>query len=265
MLLVLLSTTLGCLTCDVRTLPGSGSLQDGIDKASDGDVLKICPGTYTGVFTIDRELTLQASDDNGEVWLDGDGQGPVVTITDAHVTLDGVGIEDAGTNADGVGGGLWIDQDDSLSLPYVSLHNVTIRDGADSGIVMTGGTLVGVDVRLQDNRAEVGGALRVLAGEVSLDETLIASNDAELGGGIYVDDGGDVTLSRSRICGNRATNGGGAWLVAGNDEEEPGKISSIRSDWCEGEDDNAPDDVATVDDSYLFGDAVDFLLSGPDD
>ncbi len=59
-----------------------------------------------------------------------------------------------------------------------------------------------------------------------------------------------------------ATRGGGAWLVTGEGEEAPGALSSIGTDWCEGEDDNTPDDVATETTSYDYGDAADFTVSG---
>jgi hypothetical protein len=264
-LLALLSAGLGCVTCDVRTRPGSGTLQDAIDRADNGDTLKICAGTHSGVFAIDRDLTLQAFSNDDEVWLDGEGQGPVLTVTDAVVVLIGIGIENSGTNAEGVGGGLWIERQNTLSPPYVSLSRVTIRDGQDSGIVLTGGILVAEELTLQNNQAAVGGGLRVLSGSASLVLSSILENDADLGGGIYVDDGSEVALTNSQVCGNSATNGGGAWLVAGNDEEAPGQLTSLSTDWCAAPENNTPDDVATVSNSYSYGDVVDFSLAGPED
>ena len=264
MLVALLTASLGCSTCDVRTLPGSDSLQEAIDQAEEDDNLLICPGVYEGTFTVETDLTLTAIRDRGEVWLDGLGAGPVLTIRDAHVGLDGLGIDRGGTAEDGRGGGLWIQQDTSQAPPYVTLTKVTIRGGQDSGIVITSGTLLAQELTLQDNQAPLGGGLRVLGGGVSLSQSSITGNDADLGGGLYVDDGGEVVITESRVCQNSATNGGGAWLVAGSSEEEPGLLTSIQTDWCEQGEDNSPDDVATLEDSYLFGDNVDFNLAGPE-
>jgi len=260
LLLALLS---GCGTCDARNSSPGNPIQDAIDAAEPGDEVVVCGGTYKGTLSIDKELTLTAESEDARVFVDGELSGPILTITDAAVTVQDIGFQHAGTDADGRGGAIWIEQDNSLSLPYVVLENVLIEDGRDSGVVLTGGTLIGRHLTVQDSRAEVGAALRVLAGEVSLDEPTFEGNDADLGGALYVDDGGEVTMTSGRICENRATNGGGAWLVAASTEEPPGTLTAISSDWCEGDEDNFPDDVATTDNSYLFGDNVDFTLSGP--
>ncbi len=253
-----------CGTCDARSSGSGDPIQDAIDSATEGAVLVVCAGVYEGTFRIDKELSLVAEADTSGVWLDGQDDGPILTITDAAVTLENIGFQNAGTGDDGRGGSVWIEQDNSLSLPYVVMEGVVAKDGQDSGVVITGGTLVAREFVASDNRAEVGAALRVLAGEVSLEDPSFLGNDADLGGAIYVDDGGEVTLTQGRVCENRATNGGGAWLVAASTEEPAGHLTAIGSDWCEGDEDNFPDDVATTDDSYLFGDNVDFTLSGPD-
>ncbi len=263
LLLAGLASLTGCGTCDARASSSGDPLQDAIDAASEGGTLVVCAGTYRGTFTIDKQLSLVSQEDTTGVWLDGDGDGPILTITDAAVVLENIGFQHAGTGSDGRGGGVWIEQENSLDLPYVTMDGVRVQEGDDSGVVITGGTLVGLELALDDNSAEVGGGLRVLAGAVSLEDPTFAGNDADLGGGIYVDDGGDVTISGGEVCENRATNGGGAWLVAGTDDEEPGELTAISSDWCEGARDNSPDDVATVDQSYTFGDNVDFSLQGP--
>ena len=262
--MILLALATACGTCDARSTGTGNPIQDAIDGADEGDTLVVCAGVYEGTFQIDKELSLVAEADTSGVWLDGLGDGPILTITDAAVTLENIGFQNGGTGDDGRGGGVWIEQDDSLSRPYVVLDGVVTQENQDSGVVITGGTLVARDLAASDNRAEVGGALRVLAGEVSLDDPSFLGNDADLGGAIYVDDGGEVTLTRGRVCENRATNGGGAWLVAASSEDPPGQLTAISSDWCEGDEDNSPDDVATTDNSYLFGDNVDFTLSGPD-
>jgi len=262
---LLLAWAMGCGTCDARATSSGNPLQDAIDQADDGAILVVCGGTFEGTFTVDKDLSLVADPDGAEVWLDGNGDGPILTIQDAAVALENIGFERAGTGADGRGGGVWIEHEDDLDPPYVRMEGVLARDGTDSGVVITGGTLVATELALSDNRAEVGGGIRVLGGEVSLDDPTLAGNDADLGGGLYIDDGGEVTISQGRVCENRATNGGGAWLVAASVDDPPGALTVFSSDWCEGDQDNAPDDVATTESSYLFGDNVDFSLSGPED
>ena len=70
------------------------SLQESIDNAAPGDTITVTGGTYRERITIDKPLTLAGV---GGPVIDGDGQGDVVTITGADVTISGFEIRNAGT------------------------------------------------------------------------------------------------------------------------------------------------------------------------
>ena len=44
----------------VDVFPGAGTLQAAIDAASDGDQLRVHPGTYTGAVSVTKRLTIRA-------------------------------------------------------------------------------------------------------------------------------------------------------------------------------------------------------------
>ncbi len=71
----------------------SDSLQEQIDRAQPGDTLIIDGGMYHENITIDKPLTL-----DGEGWpvIDGGGEGDVVTITAADVSLSGFVVRNSG-------------------------------------------------------------------------------------------------------------------------------------------------------------------------
>lgn len=71
----------------------SGTLQQQIDRASAGAVIRIPPGTYAGPIVIDKPLTLEASPE-GEVILTNTGDNSAVTVLAERVRLAGLTILD---------------------------------------------------------------------------------------------------------------------------------------------------------------------------
>lgn len=258
---MLAALLVGCETCDVREAYGEGAIQEELDRAGSGATITVCAGEYRGLVEITEDVTLSRSSTEA-VWLDGGGAGPVIRIIDAVVTLDGLGIRDGAADADGRSGGLWIQSDEGLVDPWVELIDVVVRGNDGGGVGLNGGHLEARGSEITGNTGERGGALRVITGDVVLVNTTVEDNEAEDGGAFYVDDGGEISTWEGSVCRNTATRGGGAWLVTGEGEEAPGALSSIGTDWCEGEDDNTPDDVATETTSYDYGDAADFTVSG---
>lgn len=98
-----------------RPAPSDRSpLQDLVDRALPGAVLDIPAGTYRGDLFLDRPVTLRA---RGEVTLLGSGQGSVIRVRAAHVTIEGFSI-------DGMRGG---DLGRDTSGIHVAAPDVTIR------------------------------------------------------------------------------------------------------------------------------------------
>ncbi|MEO0602672.1 MAG: putative metal-binding motif-containing protein [Myxococcota bacterium] len=98
-----------------------------------------------------------------------------------------------------------------------------------------------------------GGALRVQGGVVELVGTRVVDNEGPRGGGASIDNGtlrcvGDAATDGIGFVANRATEGGGAvWLIDRPDGTNP-TLSSFDSVGCdlgtpEADDDNVPDDI----------------------
>lgn len=89
-------------------------LQDRVDEALPGAVLDVPAGTYRGDLFLDRPVTLRA---RGDVTLLGSGQGSVIRVRAARVTIEGFII-------DGMRGG---DLGRDTSGIHVAAPEVTIR------------------------------------------------------------------------------------------------------------------------------------------
>jgi nitrous oxidase accessory protein NosD len=86
--------------------PNGRALQLLIDKASDGDVVQVPVGTYTENLVIDKNLTLQGTDENKTI-IDGNKTGSVIAIgPDHHVKLSKLTIMNGSAHK---GGGIYID------------------------------------------------------------------------------------------------------------------------------------------------------------
>ena len=79
----------------VTVLDNGTSLQEAIDQASEGDVIELpANGRWEGPVVVDRAITLRGA---GGV-VDGGGQGIVLTIAAAGAKVEGVIVENSGTN-----------------------------------------------------------------------------------------------------------------------------------------------------------------------
>lgn len=83
-----------------RTVEPSTSLQESIDKAGIGDILKVKKGLYNESFVISKPLTLIAEEG---VIIDGGGNGNVITIEADGVTVKGFAIQNSGKEMENSG------------------------------------------------------------------------------------------------------------------------------------------------------------------
>lgn len=86
-------------------------LQILVDITPQGGVVKPLPGTYVGPVVISKAVTL---DGMGEVVVDGDGKGSVLTIKADGVTVRGLHITNSGNSHDAVDAGVAIEGNDNL-------------------------------------------------------------------------------------------------------------------------------------------------------
>ncbi|MCL2523876.1 MAG: nitrous oxide reductase family maturation protein NosD [Betaproteobacteria bacterium] len=78
-------------------------LQPWLDVAPAGSVLKLPPGVYRGPAVIDKALTL---DGGGQVVIDAEGHGTVLTVRADGVTVRGLTLRNSGESHDALDGGL---------------------------------------------------------------------------------------------------------------------------------------------------------------
>ncbi len=76
------------------TLLNANVLQDAIDKAPEGSILKLPAGVYKGSITINKPLTILGKEDG--VIIDGEGEGTVIAIKSSYVTLKNIRVTNSG-------------------------------------------------------------------------------------------------------------------------------------------------------------------------
>jgi nitrous oxidase accessory protein len=96
-------------------------LQAEIAKTRPGARLLIQPGIYHGLIQIDKPIHLIA---NGEVVLDGDGAGDVVTLMADGIELRGFTIQNSGTDLQKDQAGIKINSSNNLILYNRLKHNL---------------------------------------------------------------------------------------------------------------------------------------------
>ncbi|MDF0602434.1 nitrous oxide reductase family maturation protein NosD [Psychromarinibacter sp. C21-152] len=92
-LLLALILAAPALAARVEVQPGDDALVLALDRAEAGDELVLAPGRYAGPVAIEISLTLTGTD--GAV-IDGGGEGSVVTVDAADVTVQGLTIVNSG-------------------------------------------------------------------------------------------------------------------------------------------------------------------------
>ena len=96
-----------------RVMPGTGSLQRAIDRASPGDRLLLQAGVYAGPVVIDRPLELVAS---ASSIIDGQGLGRVITVAAPDVIVRGVTVRNSGTSLASEDSGIFVTPDGDRAL-----------------------------------------------------------------------------------------------------------------------------------------------------
>lgn len=117
--------------------PGKGSLAQAIAGARSGDVLILGSGVHAGPVTIDKPLTITGTRD---AVVDGTGQGTVITIVAADVTLRGFSVTGSGHRNEDLDAAVKIPEGadrarvEDLFLNE-NMHGVDVHGGRDAKVI----------------------------------------------------------------------------------------------------------------------------------
>jgi hypothetical protein len=209
-------------TCDYATV------QDAVDAAGDGDVIKVATGVYTDVHQragitqtvyVSKTVTIRGGysadltawdSEAYSTTLDAGGQGRVLYITgNISPTVEGLRI--TGGNGGGQdGGGLFIISA-TATISGNQIFSNTASEGGGLCVISATATISGNQV--YSNTASQGGGLYVISATATISNNQVYSNTAGAGGGLALSHS-NITLSANTILSNTATSGGGLVLTA---------------------------------------------------
>lgn len=99
----------------------ASSLQDAIDNAKEGSIIKLYAGVYKGNIVINKPLSIIAVEDN--VVLDGQNNGTVVTINSSYVTLKNLSIINSGDRHDKLDAAIKIKQAKQCEISHINIKD----------------------------------------------------------------------------------------------------------------------------------------------
>jgi uncharacterized repeat protein (TIGR01451 family) len=217
------------------------SVQDAVDAAGDGDVIKVAAGTYTGVSVrprsditatgvvtqvvyISKTVTIRGGYTTGD-WttsnpeanpttLDAQGQGRVFYVTgDIAPTIGGLRI--TGGDATGLGG--WPD-------PF----GATEDEDSDAGggiYVITASATIEDNYVFSNVSARVGGGIALNKSDATLSDNTVTLNASGSGAGLFLQ-GSHGMISRNTISNNTADGAGGLELFASSPTLEGNTVTT---------------------------------------
>ncbi|MFO0724369.1 MAG: hypothetical protein U1E65_11335 [Myxococcota bacterium] len=178
------------MAIEERTLESmtAADVQERIDAARPGEEIELGPGRIRGRLIISKPIVLR-------------GAGAGVTVIDAQESGPAISVD--------AGGGVVSIEEMSITGGRSALGaGVSIDNGAEAEII-------GCMLERNSARSGRGGAVGIDRGVLRIKESTLVSNEARVGGGIFV--GGDATVEvwLSIIAENRAQRGGGLAAVDG--------------------------------------------------
>jgi len=125
-------------------------LQDAIDRASSGAIIKLQDGLYEGNIIIDKPLTIMGM--GKQVHIKGTGKGTVITIKSSSVILKNLIISNSGQNMQKINAGIALTQVRDCEISHCRLFNV----------------LYGIDMNIVNNSRITDNDISVTKNEISL-------------------------------------------------------------------------------------------------
>lgn len=170
-------------TINVPTL-GHPTIQTGIDASSDGDIVLLADGTYTGVgnYNIDfngKSITVKSANEPDVCIVDCEGLGRGFLVYNGEtVTFEGLTVKNGDAGEDNAGGGIYANESEIIVINCV----------------------------FEDNRADAGGAVFSSSSTSSFTNCTFTSNSTESAGAVYSDSSSSFT--NCSFTSNSADNSG---------------------------------------------------------
>jgi parallel beta-helix repeat protein len=117
------------------------TIQNAVDAASDSDTIFVYAGTYYGIITISKSVTLTGEDKNNTV-IDGGSSGNVVNVTADNVNITGFTVQNGGSSPRDAGIELYSVQ--NCNITGNTINNNTWRGiylSYSSNNIITGNTI----------------------------------------------------------------------------------------------------------------------------
>lgn len=203
--------------------------------ASDGDEIRLLPGTYVGSFDLDgKAVHLHGLAGPAATIVDGNGSGPVVLCNSAEgsdTIIEGITITGGDTATTGGGMRIALASPTIIDCVFDDNHAGTLGGGVSvatgsphfvdclfsSNSADQGGGAVSTSYGLpefdgctfESNDALYGGAILTSYGSAAIRDCTISFNDADLGAGLYISHG-SPEIEDSLFEWNDALQSGGA-------------------------------------------------------
>ncbi|MFA6760373.1 MAG: nitrous oxide reductase family maturation protein NosD [Sulfuricurvum sp.] len=118
------------------TLFGANLLQEAIDGAQNGDVIRLKAGLYKGAIKIDKPITIEGVEEG--VIIDGGGEGTVVTINSSFVTLKNLTIVGSGDRHEKIDAGVLLEGVEQCEVSHCTIDDCLF--GID--VIMTKNSII---------------------------------------------------------------------------------------------------------------------------